>query len=577
MIVMKFGGTSVATPENIEKLIHIVAEARRGENAAAVVVSAFGGVTNGLIRLARLAGERAPEMAVELQALKQRHRDAVADLVADNHREEAARGVEEMLTDLTDVLQGVFLLREASPRSVDFIMSFGERLSAFIISYAMRKAVPQTEFLDARQVIRTDDAFGLAQVDWDVTRAQICDYFNAHADLQVVTGFIAATRDKHTTTLGRGGSDYTASLLGAALRCKEIQIWTDVSGVLTADPRKVDDTQPVACMSYEEAMEVAHFGAKVIYPPTMAPAMRAGVPLRIKNTFEPDAPGTLIGEQSRTTGGVCAITSIDHVALLQLKGAGLIGVAGSASRLFGALAQAGISVILISQASSEHSICFAVKPEEAEAAANVVGKAFEYEILKGHVDSVTLEKELSVLALVGEGMKERPGITGRIFGSLGRNGINVEAIAQGSSELNISFVVKRADEVRALRILHEAFFVSHHVTRLFLIGPGLIGKTLLTQLAHLTETRANLPVIKLCGIANSRHMLLAEHGMALDDVHTRLPEGEPLDLGTFCEHMKRRPNTVLVDCTAGTVVPELYVDALQHGISVVTPNKIANT
>lgn len=577
MIVMKFGGTSVATPENIQKVVRIVADARQNEGAAAVVCSAFGGVTNMLIRLSKLATERSDEMAETLEALKVRHREAITALVAEEYRDEASEAVEAMLADLSDVLQGVYLLREASARSVDFIMSFGERLCARIVSYAMRTAVPQTEFLDARKVVRTDGAFGLAQVDWDVTRDNIRNYFNSHSALQIVTGFIASTEDKHTTTLGRGGSDYTASLFGAALECKEIQIWTDVSGVLTSDPRKVSGTQPVTSMSYEEAMEVAHFGAKVIYPPTMAPAMKAGIPLRIKNTFEPEAEGTLIGKKSHTLGGVCAITSIDSVAMGQLTGSGLIGVAGSASRLFGALARSGISVILISQASSEHSICFAVKPQEAEAAKEAVSAEFEYEILKGQVDNVTMEKELSIIALVGEGMRERPGITGRTFAALGRNRINVEAITQGSSEINISFVVKRSDETRALRILHEAFFVSRRVHRVFLVGTGLIGKTLLNQLNKLQEEKPALPVIRVCGMANSRKMAIDFDGIDTTDPTATLEAGDPLDTAELMAQMKTWPDTILVDCTAGEAIPALYKDALSSGISVVTPNKVANT
>ena len=584
MIVMKFGGTSVATPENIKKIFEIVAEARKNQGATAVVCSAFGGVTNGLIRLSKLAAERSGDLQPELATLKTRHQDAVTKLVASAWQEEALTATNALLSDLSDVLQGVYLLREASVRSLDFIMSFGERLCNQIVSYAMRSYFPDTEYLDARRIITTDETFGLAQVDWDVTRRQIRDYFNEHKGLQIVTGFIAATPDHRTTTLGRGGSDYTVSLLGAALECKEIQIWTDVSGVLTSDPRKVKGTLPVTSMSYEEAMEVAHFGAKVIYPPTMAPAMSAGIPLRIKNTFEPDAPGTLIGEKSQTVDGVCSITSIDSVTMLQLKGAGLIGVAGSASRLFGALARAGISVILISQASSEHSICFAVKPEVGQLAMDVVAAEFEYEIVKGRVDRVTMEEELSVIALVGEGMRERPGITGLIFGALGRNRINVEAIAQGSSEINISFVIKREQERHALRVLHDAFFVAPCITRVFLVGYGQIGKTLMGQLTRLQQSRENLPTIKVCGLLNSRAMVLDESGLDTEEGGiTRenyaelLAAGKAPDLSELMTMMKRWPNCILVDCTAGAQIPTLYQECLAHGISVVTPNKVANT
>ncbi len=576
MIVLKFGGTSVANPVNIGKIIEISTRARAEHGAAAIICSAFSGVTNGLIRLAQLASQRSPEMALELDALCLRHREAVIALVPDDCRAEADDAVDQMLADLHDVLHGIHLLREASLRSLDYVMSFGERLSCCIISFALRRHLPDTEYLDARKVIRTDKQFGLAKVDWTATRELICSHFRQHHGLQVVTGFIGATADECTTTLGRGGSDYTASIVGAALACEEIQIWTDVSGVLTADPRKVRGVVPVPVMSYEEAMEVAHFGAKVIYPPTMAPAMAAKIPLRILNTFEPEAPGTLIAERGESRGAVSAITSIESVALVQLKGPGLIGVAGFASRLFGAVARAGINVILISQASSEHSICFAIRPEDAELARETVSREFEYEIHKGEVDQVQVDQDQSIIAVVGEGMRDCPGISGRLFGALGRTAVNVDAIAQGSSELNISLVVKRADERRALNTLHEAFFATGDVTRVFLVGHGLIGRELMRQLQALLA-RPGAPLIKLCGLANSRVMVLDDQGLPLERALEPLDQGRPTDLDELFAQMRLCPNAVLIDCTAGTQVQLRYEEALSQGISVVTPNKIANT
>lgn len=576
MIVLKFGGTSVANPVNIGKIIEISTRARTERGAAAIICSAFSGVTNGLIRLAQLAAQRSPEMALELDALCLRHREAVIALVPDHCRDEADEAIDQMLADLHDVLHGIHLLREASNRSLDYVMSFGERLSCRIISYALRRHLPDADYLDARKVVRTDKHFGLARVDWPATRELIRTYFREHQGLQVVTGFIGASADECTTTLGRGGSDYTASIVGAALACEEIQIWTDVSGVLTADPRKVRGVLPVPLMSYEEAMEVAHFGAKVIYPPTMAPAMAAKIPLRILNTFEPDAPGTLIGERGESRGVASAITSIESVALVQLKGPGLIGVAGFASRLFGAVAQAGINVILISQASSEHSICFAIRPEDAELAREVVSREFEYEIHKGEVDQVQVDLDQSIIAVVGEGMRNCPGISGRVFSALGRAGVNVDAIAQGSSELNISLVVKRVDERRALNTLHEAFFATTQTTRLFLVGHGLIGRELVRQLAVLQE-RADAPLIKLCGLANSRVMVLDDQGLPLSTALAPLEQGRPTDLDELFAQMRLCANAVLVDCTAGSQVQQRYEEALSQGIAVVTPNKIANS
>lgn len=577
MIVMKFGGTSVGSPENIRQVIRVVARARAEQGAAAVIVSAFGGVTNGLLRLADLAAQRNEAMESELNALIQRHQDATRELVPEQFLDEALPQVDALLGDLRDVLQGVYLLREASKRSIDFISSFGERLSALIISYAMRSEIPGTQFLDARKVVRTDDNFGMARVDWDVTNQQIRNAFNSSQDLQIVTGFIGSTQAMHTTTLGRGGSDFSASIFGAALGVKEIQIWTDVSGVLTCDPRKVKTARPVPAMTYEEAMEVAHFGAKVIYPPTMAPAMNAGIPLRIKNTLEPDAPGTVIGEKGRQGGPACVISSIDKVSLLQLTGSGLIGVTGSAGRLFSALSTGKVNVILISQASSEHSICFAVKPEQAELAARVVNEEFQRQIDNGQVDPITIEEELSVVAVVGEGMREHPGIAGRIFSALGAGGVNIEAIAQGSSELNVSIVVKGVDVVRTLNLLHEALFEANKNKRIYLIGHGLIGQSFVAQMADL-ERRGRLNGIALCGISNSRKMVLDNNGIAWDAAAELLASSEErTDTTRIFHEMRAQTGAVLVDCTGGGQIAAIYGEVLQAGISIVTPNKIANS
>lgn len=577
MIVMKFGGTSVGSPENIRQVVRIVAQARAEQGAAAVIVSAFGGVTNGLLRLADLAAARDEAMEPELEALLQRHRDAVRDLIPQEFQSEASPKVESLLSDLRDVLQGVFLLREASLRSLDFISSFGERLSAMIIAYAMRSSIPGTQYLDARKVVRTNDQFGMAQVDWDITNQQIRQAFNMSQDLQIVTGFIGATDSMQTTTLGRGGSDFSASIFGAALDASEIQIWTDVSGVLTCDPRKVKNARPVPAMSYEEAMEVAHFGAKVIYPPTMAPAMSKGIPLRIKNTMSPEAPGTVIGEKGRQGGPACAISSIDQVALLLLTGSGLFGVAGSAGRLFSALSEAKVNVILISQASSEHSICFAVKPEQAQLAAKVVNGAFAKQIDEGTVNPIFIEDELSVVAIVGEGMREHPGIAGRIFSALGEAGVNIEAIAQGSSELNVSMVIKRADEVRTLRLLHDALFDVGKLTRVYLVGHGLIGRSFLVQMGRLARM-GRLPRIQLCGIANSKKMVLESDGIAWDKAASLLERSEEAtDTTRIFQEMRQQTGSVLVDCTGGGQIAAIYGEVLQAGISIVTPNKIANS
>jgi len=581
MIVLKFGGSSVATPARVRAMMEIAVAARAQRGAVAVVCSAFGGATDALVRMCDLAERRDESWREELEILKRRHRDAVADLVGPELREETRATIDRKLEDLEDTLHGIHLIRECSKRSRDYVMAFGERLSCFIISRAARSHLDDVAYLDARQIIRTDDNHGLAVVDWSYTERAIKAHFATHAALQITTGFIASSEEGRTTTLGRGGSDYTASILGAALDCEEIQIWTDVNGVLTADPRMVAGAFPMPHLTYIEAMELSHFGAKVIYAPTMAPAMRKRVPLHIKNTFAPEEPGTVISDAVPSSKyHVHGISSITSVTVLQVSGSGLVGVAGVANRLFGALAEAGVSVILISQASSEHSICIAVSPDQGPPARAAISETFALEIERGQVDEVVIEPDLAVVAVVGEGMRRRPGIASRIFGALGRNAINVVAVAQGSSERNISFVINRENVRESLNVLHEAFFATASVTHVYLIGTGLIGTELCRQIAanraRLREER-NVELI-LQGVANSRKMLISEEGLDPAEVTARLDsEGVAMDLGVFAEQARRGTNRVLVDCTAGPEIAARYPAFLRHGISVVTPNKIANT
>lgn len=577
MTVLKFGGSSLGTPERVKAVVEIIVHAHATQKVRAIVCSAFGGATDALIAIAReaSAGNYAyREMFTEFQ---ERHREALISLVSEPQLTVVLNEIDGMLSDLSSTLQGVALVRELTRRTLDFVMSFGERLSARIVAAAVAEKMPRVEYLDARELITTDAMFGAAQVNMAATENQIRSYFAGHEALQIVTGFIAFAPTRETTTLGRGGGDFTGSILGAALNSEEIQIWTDVDGVLTADPRKVAEAATIEEMSYEEAMEMAHFGAKVIYPPTMAPALAAGVPIRIKNTFNPDHPGTLIaGGPPATKGPVSGISSIEHVAMVQIRGCGLIGVAGTCNRLFGALAGAKVNVILISQGSSEHSICCVVAPSEAERAKKAIDEAFALEILKGQIEPVLVQPDLSVVAVVGEGMRQLPGVAGKVFRALGDRGVNVVAIAQGSSELNISFVVHRGALQAAIQALHDAFF-SKNANRqhLFLIGPGLIGQALLRQLAVLNVGQDG-PV--LTGIANTKTMLFKARGIALETWNEELASsGEEACLEGFFKAMVDMPvaNKVLVDCTAFLNVTHLYERALAKGIRVVTPNKKA--
>jgi aspartokinase/homoserine dehydrogenase 1 len=432
--------------------------------------------------------------------------------------------------------------------------------------------------------IKTDKGFGAAKVDLEITYKKIREHYSQNPEIQIVTGFISAAKGGLTTTLGRGGSDYTASLLAAGLDADLVEIWTDVDGVLTADPRKVRRAFTIPRMTYNEAMEMSHFGAKVIYPPTLRPAMDKRIPLVIKNTFNPGFEGTYISEKADTKGhAVKGISSINNIALLTMQGSGMVGVPGIAARLFGALAQAGINIILITQGSSEHSISFAIQPKYAAKAKKKVESAFEYEVKSGLVDPIRIEENLSVVAAIGENMRYRPGISGRLFQALGKNGINAVAIAQGSSERNISVVINGSDEAKALNALHEAFFLSEtKELHLFMVGVGLIGSTLIAQIrgqaAFLKEKR--FLEIKVIGLANSKKMIFDENGIDLENWRESLDNSRtPMNIAEFIQHMKmlNLSNTIFVDNTANEVISDYYESILDSSISISTPNKIATS
>ncbi|HMQ49824.1 MAG TPA: bifunctional aspartate kinase/homoserine dehydrogenase I [Saprospiraceae bacterium] len=584
MKVLKFGGSSVATPDRIRGIVEILKEYYTQGDKFTVVFSAFGGVTDSLIAMSQLA-EKGDEKYQELfSAFSERHISAAKDLLKKEYLESALPQLEESHEVLKNLLYGIFLLREASPRTMDYVLSFGERNAAFIIAHTLRQSGINAAYLDARKVIKTDKHFGSAKVDFDLSYEKIREHYAQNPEIQIVTGFIASAKGGLTTTLGRGGSDYTAAILAAGLDAKVIEIWTDVDGVLTADPRKVKKAFTIPTMTYAEAMEMSHFGAKVIYPPTLQPALKKKIPLYIKNTFNPKFVGTYISDQLDPDGpAVKGISSISHVALLTLSGSGLFGVPGIAGRLFSSLAAAGINVILITQGSSEHSISFAIQPSSAIKAKKCVEAAFEYEILNGIVDTVKVENDLSVVAIIGENMRYRPGISGRLFQALGKNGINAVAIAQGSSELNISVVINQTDEAKALNALHEAFFLSDTTElHLFMIGVGLIGSTLIRQIkdqAKVLKERSGLEV-KVVGLANTKKMVFNENGIDLEQWNALLEKAEqPTDISIFIGKMKtlNLSNTIFVDNTASEKVAEYYETILDSSISISTPNKIATS
>ncbi len=585
MKVLKFGGSSVATAERIKGVVDILKSYYAQGTYFTVVFSAFGGTTDLLLDMGGLAASGNEAYLVKFDSFRQRHLTAVTELFEADYLTRVMDEVEHNADLLRNLLQGIYLLREASPKTMDLVLSFGERNAAFIIAHALRQAGINANYLDARKIIVTDNNFGSAAVQFEKTYPRIRRYYDEHPEVQVVTGFIGSAEDGFTTTLGRGGSDYTAAIIAAGLQASLVEIWTDVNGVLTADPRLVRRAFTIPVMTYAEAMEMSHFGAKVIYPPTLQPVLRAHIPMAIRNTFNPTFSGTYISDQTDPGGhAVKGISSIAKVSLLTLSGSGMFGVPGTAARLFGSLARSFINIILITQGSSEHAISFAIEPGVAQKARLAVEEEFKFELGAGLIDPVKIEEDLAVVAIIGENMRYRPGIAGRLFQALGKNGINVVAIAQGSSELNISVVIARQDESKALNALHDAFFLSDTVElHLFMVGTGLIGSTLLQQIAKQADylrDKHDLE-IKLVGLANSRRMLLKEDGIPLhDDWNERLmEEGEPTVLATFVNHMKslNLPNAIFVDNTANAGVAAHYETILDASISISTPNKIATS
>jgi aspartokinase/homoserine dehydrogenase 1 len=581
MKIIKFGGSSVANPENIRKVFAILQDKLKQQEIA-IVFSAFGGVTESLLTIARLAREGDQAYRDLLQTLEEKHLDIVRQLISVQNHSSVMTYVKVRFKELEDLFHGIFLIKENSARTLDYVASFGERLSAFILSEAMAGQGIKTQFVDARDLIRTNDRFGQARVDYEVTNAQIKDYFVRNGGVKVITGFIASTAKGETTTLGRSGSDYTAAIFAAALEAQDLEIWTDVSGVLTSDPKLVYTAFTIPQLSYNEAMELSHFGAKVIFPATMQPAMRKNIPIYIKNTFEPENPGTLINGEVSHGALIKGISSMSNISIVTVQGAGLIEGGATVSRVFKALADAKVNIVLISQASSEHSICLAIKTHEAYLAKEAIEKEFYYEIKSGEMDEVSLLQGLATIAVVGENMKQNPGASGRMFRALGRNNVNVAAIAQGSSELNISAVIPQPDLQKALNALHEAFFLSENkVLHVFLVGTGLIGQALMKMIASQQNKllKNNELDVQIHGLANSRYMAFHEDGFDLTHPHRLNASDQPMDLDKFIQKMEEMnfSNSVFVDCTASQDVADAYSRILEAKVAIVTPNKKANS
>jgi aspartokinase/homoserine dehydrogenase 1 len=580
MQVLKFGGTSVANAENIKKVKEIL-QLRKDEKTI-VVISALGGVTDELLKCGSLAANGEICYKESLQKLTERHLNAVKQLLPLTNQSSVLSFVMQQFNEVEDICNGIFLLNDFTDRTKDRILSYGELISSQLLSAYLSSEGLQNKWVDTRKLIKTDSQFTKATVEAEKTQQNIRSFFSeATEDLFVVPGFVASDANGNNTTLGRGGSDYTAAIIGGALNASVVEIWTDVSGMMTADPRMVPNAKAIKQISYHEAMELSHFGAKVIYPPTIQPLMSKNIPVRVKNTFSPYDEGTLLHSNFYRNGDIITgISSINKIALLSLEGSGMVGIPGFSKRLFEALANNGINVILITQASSEHSICVGVDEHFVARAKDTIDKAFAFEIEKGAVNPLTIETDLSIIALVGDKMKSHPGISGRMFSALGRNGVNVRAIAQGSSERNISAVIATADIKKALNVLHEEFFeVAYKQVNLFIAGSGNVGGKLLSQLAQQQQyLQQNLRIqLRVIGLTNSRKMHFNDDGIDLNNWKQILDNSENADFDSFVSkiHSKNLRNSVFVDVTATESVATAYDKIFSRSISIVACNKIA--
>lgn len=582
MRVLKFGGTSVANAENINKIVTIL-QNRLNNERLIVVVSALGGITDALLNSVVLASEGNDEYKLQLKKIETRHLELTKQLIPVAQQSRVLSMVKQHCNEIEDICNGVFLLQEVTSRTKDRIMSYGELLSSQIISAKFESIGLKNKWIDARKIIITNSNFEHATVNFDISNAEIESTFSdSNHSFFLVPGFIASDQKGITTTLGRGGSDFTAAIIAAALDASALEIWTDVSGMMTADPRLVSHAKIIPKVLYREAMELSHFGAKVVYPPTIQPVMRKNIPVWIKSTFSPNDHGTLIENVSdhKNGSGVRGISSINKIALLSLEGSGMAGVPGFSKRLFETLANEQINVILITQSSSEHSICVGIEEAFAEKAKNAVDNEFSFEIERLKVDPLIVEKDLAIIALVGDKMKSHPGISGKMFSALGRNGINVRAISQGSSERNISAVILFSDVKKAVNVLHEEFFeTAFKQVNLFVAGVGNVGSRLLSQLLqqHI-YLKENLRLsIRVVGIANSKKMLFNDNGIDLKNWREQLPAADDMNLSQFVNSIKTKNfrNSVFVDVTANKDVADHYDEILQKSVSVVACNKIA--
>ncbi|PIF05657.1 MAG: bifunctional aspartate kinase/homoserine dehydrogenase I [Draconibacterium sp.] len=573
MKVIKFGGTSVASAENIKKVKAIV---KQQQGNVMVVVSALGGITDKILQAAKLAATGTGNYKGLLAEIKSRHSETIGGLFG--KQDEIISTVQRLIDELEQILTGITLVGELTSKTLDRIAGIGERISSHIVAKYLH-----AQRYDTSELIRTDSNFGKATVDFTVTNTNIRNAFSGFSGVAVVPGFISKNEKGEFTTLGRGGSDFTAAIIAAALDAEILEIWTDVNGFMTADPRVISKAYTIPELTYSEAMELSHFGAKVIYPPTILPVYQKGIPVLIKNTFEPYNDGTRISKSVKTGTErlIKGISSISGITLITLQGIGMVGVTGISMRLFTALARVNVNVILISQASSENSISVAVEDQSVKIANNAIRTEFEREIKKEQISKVEIETGLSIVAIVGENMKHTTGIAGKLFSTIGKSGINIIAIAQGASELNISWVVKNDELRKTLNVVHESFFLSENIElNVFLMGIGTVGGNLLQQIGQQKERllRDKHLNLKLTGVANSRKMLFCRDGIDISSFRNLLEnKGEKSTLKGFVDEIKKMNiyNSVFVDCTASEKVATTYRELLASNVAVVAANKVA--
>lgn len=578
MKVLKFGGTSVGT---VESLRHVKSIVESCEEPVVVVVSALGGITDKLIATAREAAAGSPAYQESYEGIKARHEAVIDGMVPAAEREAVRHTVDGLLDELANIYRGISLIKDLSQHTLDIVVSYGERLSSAIISHIIAGA----RLYDSREFIRTTQQFGKHILNQPLTDRLVRSAFaDFEGPVAIVPGFIGSDHlTGEVTNLGRGGSDYTAAIIAATLDARLLEIWTDVDGFMTADPRVISKAYVIDRLSFVEAMELCNFGAKVVYPPTIYPVFHKNIPILIKNTFNPSAPGTIISDDASDASGraIKGISSINDTCLVAMTGFGMVGVVGISSRVFGALARHGVNVFLVSQASSEHNISFAVRNADADTAVEVLSEEFAAEIASGEITSIQPERDLATVAIVGENMKHTPGIAGKLFNTLGRNGINVIACAQGASETNISFVIKLESLRKALNVIHDSFFLSPtQMLNVVVAGVGHVGRKLLGLLAeqHATLYERKQLEIRVVGISNSRRAIFDRDGIDLATWQQQLADSQ---LEATPERIRdeiiamNQFNSVFVDCTASPAIAGIYADLLDHNVNVVAANKIA--